>query len=381
MRWLLIGFATLMTSAAQAQDVPRWTLREELRIGDLDDPRYTLSWMRNVVIGSDGSVYVTQPAESTIKVYDRSGRFVRSIGRKGSGPGEFDGLGEVGFVGDTLFALSASNQLMHLFLVDGEHLRSFRFPYAVINDPALHPSRFTMLMGRILVDGSLLANPRLGGTGERPPSPVLRVTREGRIINVIARRQFGSAGNLTLRQGEIGLIMHLPFSVSDLIALPPKGDVLVLVSGRPPATQKDTSFSVSRIALNGATVFQRWIRYRPIPLERRQIDSMIVATVREAGRGRFNPQAHLESAAQQMPKFLPPVTDVVAGADGSTWIRREETRGPAAWLVLDSKGNTIAQLTLPRTFTLKAADATHVWATITDELDIPYVVRYRIVQR
>ncbi|MEX2281667.1 MAG: 6-bladed beta-propeller, partial [Gemmatimonadota bacterium] len=356
-------------------------LREEVRIGDMDDPRYTLTWMRDVVIRPDGSMYVTQPSERTIKVYDRAGRFVRSIGRQGSGPGEFDNsVGEIGFVGDTLFAVSATNQLMHLFRPDGVHLRSFRLPHAVIDDPALYPAPFTLLLGRVLADGSILAYPRLGGTGERPPSPVLRVTREGRIINVIARRQV-AGGTLRLRQGQGVLIMTLPFSTADITAVPPKGDALVLASGRPPTTQKDTSFSVSRIALNGATVFQRWIRYRPMPLERSQVDSMIVARVREAGRGRFNPQPIPDSATRQVPKFLPPVTAVVAGADGTTWIRREETGGPAAWLVLDSKGNPIAQLTLPRTFTLKAADATHVWATITDELDIPYVVRYRVVQR
>ena len=381
MRWLLVGFATLMPSAVNAQDAPRWTLREEVRIGDLDDPRYTLSRTGEVVIGPGGNMYVAQPGESTIKVYDRAGRFVRSIGRKGGGPGEFNSVGTIGFIGDTLFALSVSNQLMHLFRSDGTHLRSFRFPYAVINDSALYASRFTILFGPLLVDGSVLAHPRLGSTGaQSPPSPILRVTREGQVINVIARRST-AGGTLQLRQGNIALFMQLPFSTGDIFAVPPKGDALVLVSRYPPSTQKDTSFSVSRFGLDGATVFQRTIHYRPIRLERRQIDSMMVARLKDAGRGRFNPQDFLESAAQQLPKFKPPVTDVVAGSDGRVWIRREETGGPAAWLVLDAQGNTIAQLTLPATLTLKAADATHVWATITDELDIPYVVRYRIVQR
>jgi hypothetical protein len=378
MRWLLIGFATLMASAVHAQDAPHWTLREEVRIGDLDDPRYTLSWTGDVVIGPGGKMYVAQPGESTIKVYDRAGRFIRSIGRKGGGPGEFNSVGTIGFIGDTLFALSVSNQLMHLFRSDGTHLRSFRFPYAVINDSVLHPSRFTILFGPLLVDGSVLAHPRLGSTGAQ--SPILRVTREGQVINVVARRNT-AGGTLRLRQGDIVLMLQVPFSTGDIIAVPPKGDALVLVSRYPPSAQKDTSFSVSRFGLNGATVFQRTIHYRPIPLERRQIDSVIVARLKDAGRGRFNPQDFLESAAQQLPKFKPPVTDVVAGSDGRVWIRREETGGPAAWVVLDSQGNTIAQLTLPATFTLKAADATHVWATITDELDIPYVVRYRIEQR
>ena len=226
MRWLLIGVATLMASAVQAQDAPRWTLREEVRIGDLDDARYTLSWTGDVVISPGGNMYVAQPGESTIKVYDRAGRFIRSIGRKGGGPGEFSSVGTIGFIGDTLFALSVSNQLMHLFRADGVHLRSFRFPYAVINDPVLHPSRFTILFGPLLVDGSVLAHPRLGSTGaQSPPSPILRVTREGQVMNVVARRNI-AGGTLQLRQGNISLMMQVPFNTADIIAVPPKGDAL-----------------------------------------------------------------------------------------------------------------------------------------------------------
>lgn len=52
---------------------------------------------------------------STLTVYDSSRRFVRTIGRKGSGPGEFEGIGAAVFgVGDSLHVF---DQVLHRFSV------------------------------------------------------------------------------------------------------------------------------------------------------------------------------------------------------------------------------------------------------------------------
>ena len=41
--------------------------------------------------------------DAAIVVLDAEGGFVRTIGRKGEGPGEFVVIGDMGFVGDTLW--------------------------------------------------------------------------------------------------------------------------------------------------------------------------------------------------------------------------------------------------------------------------------------
>ena len=80
----------------------RWSLEPELRIGSVDAQDYTLTYVSNITVGTDGSIYVAQPSVGLLRVFDHRGRFVRTIGRSGQGPGEFLALGRLTWLGDTL---------------------------------------------------------------------------------------------------------------------------------------------------------------------------------------------------------------------------------------------------------------------------------------
>jgi len=53
--------------------------------GDLKE---TFSFITDVAFDSSENVYVLDSDDCTIKIYDKNGRFIRSFGRKGQGPGE-----------------------------------------------------------------------------------------------------------------------------------------------------------------------------------------------------------------------------------------------------------------------------------------------------
>jgi len=55
-----------------------------------------------VAVSPRGSVHVVEPTR--IVVFDSAGAFVRQIGKRGRGPGEFNGLTRIGWLGDTLWA-------------------------------------------------------------------------------------------------------------------------------------------------------------------------------------------------------------------------------------------------------------------------------------
>lgn len=69
------------------QACPRLGERE-LRIGSPDAPNYSLTQVPAIAILS-GMLYVAQPMEQLIRVFDSKGRFLKNIGRRGRGPGEF----------------------------------------------------------------------------------------------------------------------------------------------------------------------------------------------------------------------------------------------------------------------------------------------------
>jgi hypothetical protein len=69
-----------------------------------------------------GGIYAAFPDENTIRHFSSSGTFLRSIGRKGSGPGEFERLAGIGWIGDTLWAMSRGGQRFELFRPSGAHI-------------------------------------------------------------------------------------------------------------------------------------------------------------------------------------------------------------------------------------------------------------------
>lgn len=61
------------------------------------------------------------------------------------------------------------------------------------------------------------------------------------------------------------------------------------------------------------------------------------------------------------------------------WIRREEGASDfVLWHVLNERGAIEASVRLPKTVYVHQASRSHLWGVTHDELDVPYVVRYRV---
>lgn len=69
-----------------------------------------------IVVGEDGRILVTDCMASSVTVFDSSGRTILRIGRKGSGPGEFQ-----------YPTLAAIDRLYNIYIYDGSNLRISKF--------------------------------------------------------------------------------------------------------------------------------------------------------------------------------------------------------------------------------------------------------------
>ena len=109
-----------------------------------------------------------------------------TIGRAGSGPGEFRGLGSIGFIGDTLYATDFQQRRTTLFGVDGRYLRTILAKpvpaEAVKIDTGAHRYR-NLLPSRLLTGNRALAYPSIGSQeiadGKVTAIPLLRTTWDG----------------------------------------------------------------------------------------------------------------------------------------------------------------------------------------------------------
>jgi hypothetical protein len=100
-------------------------LKEEIAIGGKSaPPEETFSLIGDICAGPDGRIYIADMKTSEIKIFDKSGKFIRTFGRKGQGPGEFLLLSKLSFCFSTneLFVQDRSRGLF--FDPNGNFLRS-----------------------------------------------------------------------------------------------------------------------------------------------------------------------------------------------------------------------------------------------------------------
>lgn len=72
------------------QEKTEITLKEELSIGVLNgDENYVFHEPFNVEVDDQGNIYILDSGNFRIQKFDKDGRYILSIGRKGQGPGDF----------------------------------------------------------------------------------------------------------------------------------------------------------------------------------------------------------------------------------------------------------------------------------------------------
>src|SRR5688572_2500277 len=86
------------TVRVRADNPPVWganvRLVEELAIGQVDGPQeYAFGRIYHAAPAPDGAFFLYDVNDGQIRRYDARGRFTGRIGRKGGGPGEYQGVG------------------------------------------------------------------------------------------------------------------------------------------------------------------------------------------------------------------------------------------------------------------------------------------------
>lgn len=108
---------------------PLFTLDEELSIGGADDrEEYIFIEMSRIAIDDDGNIYILDRREAQIKVFDSRGNYLRTIGRRGQGPGEFQNPIEMFITPDhEIVVEDFSYRKLSFYTLKGEHLKDQYF--------------------------------------------------------------------------------------------------------------------------------------------------------------------------------------------------------------------------------------------------------------
>jgi hypothetical protein len=365
---------------------------EELRVGTPDDPEAAFTWFRELEVAPDGSIFTGHPQESQIRVHDASGSFVRTIGRQGEGPGEFDRVGTMAIVGDTLWVLDYGLYRFSYFDLAGSPLETRRIPIDLGDSRTDLPPRPRGLLRDGTIIGSPPAFSDLVASGDLTENYLVRMDALGSAVDTIATYSLVNTTweitNNAAGPSYFGSYQRQPFSDTEIVTVSDYDMTAVRVTRRSPEAQDPPAFTVTVWEIDGDTVFSRAFPYSPIPLRTAIVDSIIDAFAENvansdflAGRATFDEAARWARESLYLPSYHPPVSSLVIGADGQLWLRAEELGEPVAkWRILSAGGDPVGAVDLPSGFTMLYARGMQVWGSEYDELDVPYIVRYRITE-
>lgn len=97
-------------------------LEEELSIGEAKGTdEYMFSLVGSIDVDDEERIYVSDWKESHIKVFNRDGTYLMTIGRKGQGPGEFERITEIKIISpNELMVFDGKSRRLSYFSLDGK---------------------------------------------------------------------------------------------------------------------------------------------------------------------------------------------------------------------------------------------------------------------
>lgn len=100
--YLIFGIFILFSSLSMAQqsnsiEIASVKIVEELVLGknNIQSLNESFGRIKDVAVGQEGTIYVADEGSMNIKVFNKTGDYIGSIGRRGRGPGEFLSLREI----------------------------------------------------------------------------------------------------------------------------------------------------------------------------------------------------------------------------------------------------------------------------------------------
>jgi len=360
------GTIVVHNSARGAWDsATAWRLVEDLRIGSAEgDAATAFSRIGALAVDGAGRIYVLDVQAQEVRVFAVDGRHLRTIGRKGGGPGEFTGADGIAvddagtlWVGDRrarrLSVFDTSGALEHEYRRDGPGF--VPGPIAGWPEKALWEAwdapradahdRHTVLLR--FADGVYRDTLRLPSF--QPPQWRI-VSREGTTTSTFS--------------------FPVPFTARELLAPDPAGDVWRAVSD---------AYRLTRFAPTGDSSLVVLREYEPVAVTATERDRAL-ARYRETFRERGTP---LDESP--VPAVHPALHGMWVDDRSNLWVMSVTGDTAATPVdVFDRTGRYLGAVRTtmsPRTLLPQPVmRAGYLYHAATDILDVPYVVRERVVR-
>ena len=348
----------------------------DLEIGVVDGPpEYAFSRIVDVELLRDSLIVVSDAVSREIRVFDAQGRYQRSIGQQGEGPGEFvTAPSIVGISIDTLFAYDAGAGRVSSFTVEGQFLATL----TVSSGAGNRISELTRTS-----DGRYLAQSRWVAPDQTPVVHDVRLELDSVVIEhltaggdvIDTMKVMGDRNRARMVQdgggGRLSVIQAQP---------PYTSRVFLRASGHRTVIGRSDSFELE-LALEGGRHTLLRVLGVDHPATAAEIRSHQEARMREAmGERPLDPRTRRLNL-DFLPERLPAFAAVTLSGGGDIWVALTEFDASDGydWLVFSSAGELRGLVQTPPTMRLMVVRPSYIIGVVTDELDVPYVRRYPLV--
>jgi hypothetical protein len=353
-----------------------WTFQEELRIGLREGPpEYLFGQVTSVAVDSQGRIYVLDMQALEIRVYSPSGVFERTMGNRGSGPGELTGAQSLLMIGgDTLLVPDRGNLRFNRYAPDGSNVGSTRMDLT-----GGDPFWFKVTPSGMAATQVRQRTPRVGSSQEGSMEAIILLASDGATMDTLLTFP---PGQTVSPSGEMRYYAPEPYwDLTDNL---------------------DLVFAVTdnyRIGVYSQGRLERVIvkAYEPKPVGPMDRDVIRRAWERRWIRGGGSPEVAKTMAGQiQFEDVFPAFGTISVGPQGTLWVQHVQTPSDLSvaelaswggiggwqvrdWDVFDSRGRFLGVVEMPQGFFPMLFRGEKVYGVLQDKLNVEYVVRLRIV--
>lgn len=370
-----IGDTIVVRTMSGSVGAARHELVPELSIGMFEGPdEYILGGVGAIAVSPDGDIYVYDFQVPIIRRYDRTGRYVRQVGRGGEGPGEYRQLVGMEVLPDgRLVTWDPRLGRVSVFANDSVE-RTWQAQGGMFSSRALTVDT----AGHVVLLISLRSGP-----DDPFRRAFVRYDLNGSLIDSVVHPTWGFTMPSVSATGATGgsVVYSVPFSPSATNEWSPLGYLVSGVSDRYALTLIGASERPLRIERDVPPV-------AVAPEERAQMRDRIAQSMR-----RTDPSWRWSGA--DVPDTKPAYRSVMTGRGGRLWIlpsraaepvEAEDRDGnpvtrwvePSVWDVFESDGRYLGEVSEPDRTDLRVVHGDVVWGVQRDSLDVQRVVRFRI---
>jgi hypothetical protein len=368
---------TIVTSVSGAwTDETAWRVAMEptLDIGVFDGPEaYQLFQVRDARRLSDGRIVVANTGTNEIRFFDEQGIHVGSVGRQGSGPGEFEGLGAVWwYPGDSLLAYDVRLTRATVFDTQGGFGRSYRVVPPTEGGFAFAVGAFSD--GRLIVRSPQIFQGALSDGPQRRDEDYYTISASGDFVDSVGTFRGGEQFIETARDGDsfMVMVMQPPFARTSALA----------VGGMRFCFGSGDSYDLRCFAADGT--LQQILR-RSVPPRRVTPDDLEGLKQQRLADAEDDAQRRrIESRLAEMPvpETMPPYDEIELDAGGNLWVREYDWRNdvPRRWTVFDADGQMLGEVATPAGLRVTQIGEDFVLGVWEDELEVQHVRLYPLAK-